>query len=703
MDRPVFFLDGISFQRAGELFFETRQTLEEQRACPSSYRRSLEDFAMALVFGNGVAVGRLLPEVAPDTIPGEYLRRYIGQFASPIDDAGKGGKPEDFLGVPEEKSEAIRLISQLEPVRVSEQFVYWTELAVREARHLGNDRSLFRHQTDPTDYEFKKRFVEDLDLRNAVPPRYLDSIISHVRRVAKVDARINDDALRVFFAENASAHILIYAWYIKVIPEALENVRPIYNPHATRAALTPSNQEKYRLRLPSVLHPILQRAERPIDVLDELLYLTIKRHHRELGEALGEFCEHGDRGREDKARIAAAKSTRLARKYENTTQVRISFPRHSTIEGRPWPPRNNEAGPEFRQGSPLISPMATGAGLDFEYERDFARIFRPERKRFFHFKPKKEVPADSPQRLSDRSPWYEHLAAKFRFWHEIGARDVEGFVDQFPAALHSGVLRMLRSISLYLDADFDAYYRQFVRRHPDLFSPGTVVCPLDTSGGSASLMGYMSGHCLKHVRHLESLSSALTLRQRHRPKRIVLLDDATITGTQVVRIFQEYFGQIGAPEHVQPLTRCQRSMLLSGKIELILLFVLAPDEMTKSVAREIRRKLKNLTVEVLRIAPIDRRALFRDRAYIFGELAQKAKKFFAKVGRSILRDRAKRKVEGIKKQSRFCSSHALGFGNQELLVVYSYNVPKPTITLLWEKGTYRGRPWKPLFPIREAE
>jgi hypothetical protein len=90
MDRALFFLDGIIFQKAGELFFDTAETWEEQQNCPLSYRRSLEDSAVALLFGKGVAVGRDLPEVAPGVLPGDYLRSYIGDRARPIDDAGQG-------------------------------------------------------------------------------------------------------------------------------------------------------------------------------------------------------------------------------------------------------------------------------------------------------------------------------------------------------------------------------------------------------------------------------------------------------------------------------------------------------------------------------------------------------------------------------------------------------------------------------------
>src|SRR5713226_5738615 len=104
MNRALFLLDGITLQKAGELFFETEETRAEQQACPFSYRRSLEDFAEALLFGKGLAITRDLPEVAPGIRPGDYLRSYLGEFANPIGNVELAGQPADLLSVPDEKA-----------------------------------------------------------------------------------------------------------------------------------------------------------------------------------------------------------------------------------------------------------------------------------------------------------------------------------------------------------------------------------------------------------------------------------------------------------------------------------------------------------------------------------------------------------------------------------------------------------------------
>jgi hypothetical protein len=250
MDRVLFFLDGITFQKAGELFFETEATLEEQQICPFSYRRCIEDLAETLIFGKALAIGRDLPEVAPGVLPGDYLRSYIGQLARPIDNAGDGGKPDDLLSDPAGKAEAVGFIHQLSDIVTSPEFVFWRELAIRESRHIGDDPSLKTQHENPDDYRYTKRFNQNPELRSAAPREYLREIIRTVRDTGMVDNLVCDDALQVFFAENAATHLLTFCWYRKVIPNTLGDYLSLYQPHATRSAMIPARADSYRVELP---------------------------------------------------------------------------------------------------------------------------------------------------------------------------------------------------------------------------------------------------------------------------------------------------------------------------------------------------------------------------------------------------------------------------------------------------------------------
>lgn len=70
------------------------------------------------------------------------------------------------------------------------------------------------------------------------------------------------------------------------------------------------------------------------------------------------------------------------------------------------------------------------------------------------------------------------------------------------------------------------------------------------------------------------------------------------------------------------------------------------------------------------------------------------KEFAFGVGYDILERRAAHKGwdDSRRKES------ALGYSDFQRLLVFPYNVPKTTVTLLWEKsGQSQARPWQPLF------
>jgi hypothetical protein len=214
MDPKLFVLDGITFQRAAELFFETEETAHERQTGVASYRRCLEDFASALIFGHGIRVGRNLPEVAPGVHPGDGLRNYLGEFAQPIDEIGQPmGEPTRLLKVPAEKASVAKLVVQLESIARSPDFIFWKDLAIREAWHIGNDPSILQDQDDPTRYVFRKRSHQDSELRALVPKGYLDAVVAHSTNGGVIDSAVQRQALEVFFAENAVTHILNYWWY----------------------------------------------------------------------------------------------------------------------------------------------------------------------------------------------------------------------------------------------------------------------------------------------------------------------------------------------------------------------------------------------------------------------------------------------------------------------------------------------------------
>ncbi|MCI0719161.1 MAG: hypothetical protein L0338_09350 [Acidobacteria bacterium] len=132
-------------------------------------------------------------------------------------------------------------------------------------------------------------------------------------------------------------------------------------------------------------------------------------------------------------------------------------------------------------------------------------------------------------------PEFRGLAQRFDQYHVPPTIEkIESFVRQFPLQLIDGVIRMLRSIKFSRQDDFYFLYNKFTRHNPTFFTKA-VVCPLESGGGSASLMYYMSAHLKESTgaEHLGSLKEALHWAARADADRIVLLDDAAYSGGQV--------------------------------------------------------------------------------------------------------------------------------------------------------------------------
>jgi len=57
-------------------------------------------------------------------------------------------------------------------------------------------------------------------------------------------------------------------------------------------------------------------------------------------------------------------------------------------------------------------------------------------------------------------------------------------------------------------------------------------------------------------------------------------------------------------------------------------------------------------------------------------------------------------AEGKTREKSWVQERTLGYGNKGYLIVFPYNVPTQTLTLLWRAGKTRGWDWLPLLPRR---
>jgi hypothetical protein len=76
---------------------------------------------------------------------------------------------------------------------------------------------------------------------------------------------------------------------------------------------------------------------------------------------------------------------------------------------------------------------------------------------------------------------------------------------------------------------------------------------------------------------------------------------------------------------------------------------------------------------------------------------ERAKNLCDEIGFELLRSYAAERNWSIERQR----GSALGFSGMQGRLVFSHNVPKTTLTLLWCGGQLEGKAWVPLFPARE--
>jgi len=175
-------IDGIILSQSAELIHPVNE--EILRRCAHSYRRSLEDLAFAIVYGEKILKnGSLRPTDDPGTYSAPRLLFDInGRDPSILDELPNDGdswgtvlleKPEHRKGI----SNDLRLIENC--VRSEEDRERFIEWLVREAAYyFGKDNSVFEEQEDPAAYIYghdpKRPYHTDRELQGSIA----DDVIS---------------------------------------------------------------------------------------------------------------------------------------------------------------------------------------------------------------------------------------------------------------------------------------------------------------------------------------------------------------------------------------------------------------------------------------------------------------------------------------------------------------------------------------------
>jgi len=309
------------------------------------------------------------------------------------------------------------------------------------------------------------------------------------------------------------------------------------------------------------------------------------------------------------------------------------------------------------------------------------------------------------------------------YWWKIDSSRIDRFISQFP-----GRMRWLGEA--LIDA-VEYHTPQFLNKALtsallSLNSNGRTDMCLCLLGGGSKSGALVSGYSIDPAIKTPCRELLAALRDDHH-KVIVFIDDCSLTGTQVVRIMSDYLGLgVGQrhrknvdplpPEAVSKLRN--RHLIFVAAVGTELAFLSLRQFLEKQhISHEIvfGKSIQLLTpagTEDLLGGSMwdDGKIVIRDPLRqlaepLFSATSQlqragaweEAKTFCEDVGYALLEERAKR--EGWSDQWRKVS--ALGYGGMQMRIVFFNNVPRPTLTLLWSDGMYRGNAWTPLFRPRD--
>jgi deoxynucleoside triphosphate triphosphohydrolase SAMHD1 len=266
----------------------------------------------------------------------------------------------------------------------------------------------------------------------------------------------------------------------------------------------------------------------------------------------------------------------------------------------------------------------------------------------------------------------------------LSADRVRRFLGQLPEQLVEPMLEGLERITFLNRARLGSQFADsLIERSPEQ----TVFVPLTSGyGKSAAHIPYFLSD-RRGPLDIRSLKEALTTEQP-----LVVFDDVLVSGTQSMKILKTWFGRRNPPYKGEPvLDEAEQAALRDREVSFHFAWA-----WNKGIER-LGALGEDLGIgSEVHAVNVDDSGPALDSVSSQVEL----RGFLKDVGKAILLS-----TKGQRKYSPWseekCERSALGYNNDERLVVIEYNTPTGTITPLWGHGTYRNAPWLPLLPRRQ--
>ena len=376
---------------------------------------------------------------------------------------------------------------------------------------------------------------------------------------------------------------------------------------------------------------------------------------------------------------------------------------------------------------PLDKPFETKLGfslnvlgnlraiLDDAAGADIEAIFAPSQWVFRWHVDKLDVEVFASTRRGDLttglvalSPGEQNIAAELvrrfaAFRIPITVESLARFLVQFGTTRRvRGALRLLQHIKFYPLWELS----QAIERKLAIELGGLpadqklVVAQFGEHTGSAAIMHYLLAHSSleKNIAFARSIPAALAATKRG--DTIYIVDDCLLSGTQTLNTVEELMGTRVLKKHhtvhTEELSRADKRKLKRRNLKFT--FSVAMDYGLKEFEKRYEKSGLSLAMASVLYGVLEPESskVFEPLGpvgWLNEEEREDMKVFCADVGYQVLAKRAKSKLwdEDRRRQS------ALGFSDAQRLLVFPYNVPKTSLTLLWERSSDSFR-WEPLFP-----
>ena len=263
-----------------------------------------------------------------------------------------------------------------------------------------------------------------------------------------------------------------------------------------------------------------------------------------------------------------------------------------------------------------------------------------------------------------------------------------------------GALRMLTHAKFYplweLGEVMENLLRVILIDHP---KTKIVIAPLGDQSGSTAIVRYLASHSslADRLKFVDDIVSALF--ETKDGDSLYFVDDCLLSGTQTLSILGDLMGtRQHKPHHkvyCKPLSQVERKQLLNRN--LVFNYCVATDVGRDRFRNDLAQTGIDSAHAVIRYGVLEHSLskAFQPMgpiAWASSDERNELNQFASEIGYDILEHRARKKdwTDERRRES------ALGFSDFQRLLVFPYNVPKTTVTFLWENGS-ESRPWQPLF------